>query len=400
MKHVRSACLVTVTLLLGAPSVAMPQELAVPKFPILDSPLSLKGDVRPHQYVGVIGRAAAWLGNETGEAELWVHPLKLANDFQLDFKIPDYVTPVHGADVARSVEIRPELTTITYSHATFTVRQHILAPLNEPGLLVLLDVDTFRPLEIIVNFKTVFQYAWPGAFGGQYTVWNDAERAFVLSESLRERNAVIGSPWAGSASSHPAHALPDAPSTFRIPIDADRAAREFVPIAIAAGITPRDSVFQVYRRLITDAEKLYREKRAHVTDLLANTTTIDTPDDELDKAFAWSKINLDEQLVCNPDLGCGLVAGWGQSGQSTRPGFGWFFGGDAAINSFAMDATGMWSLVAQELRFLANYQREDGKITHEISQAASPAVALMCLAQPQETPATTSLTASNKACTG
>ena len=48
MKHVRSACLVTVTLLLGAPSVAMPQELAVPKFPILDSPLSLKGDVRPH----------------------------------------------------------------------------------------------------------------------------------------------------------------------------------------------------------------------------------------------------------------------------------------------------------------------------------------------------------------
>ncbi len=370
MKHVRSACLVTVTLLLGAPSVAMPQELAVPKFPILDSPLSLKGDVRPHQYVGVIGRAAAWLGNETGEAELWVHPLKLANDFQLDFKIPDYVTPVHGADVARSVEIRPELTTITYSHATFTVRQHILAPLNEPGLLVLLDVDTFRPLEIIVNFKTVFQYAWPGAFGGQYTVWNDAERAFVLSESLRERNAVIGSPWAGSASSHPAHALPDAPSTFRIPIDADRAAREFVPIAIAAGITPRDSVFQVYRRLITDAEKLYREKRAHVTDLLANTTTIDTPDDELDKAFAWSKINLDEQLVCNPDLGCGLVAGWGQSGQSTRPGFGWFFGGDAAINSFAMDATGMWSQVAQELRFLANYQREDGKITHEISQAA------------------------------
>jgi hypothetical protein len=75
-------------------------------------------------------------------------------------------------------------------------------------------------------------------------------------------------------------------------------------------------------------------------------------------------------VVCNPDLGCGLVAGWGTSGSSTRPGFGWFFGGDAAINSFAMDATGLWPQVAQELRFLAQYQRDDGKITHEISQAA------------------------------
>jgi glycogen debranching enzyme len=64
------------------------------------------------------------------------------------------------------------------------------------------------------------------------------------------------------------------------------------------------------------------------------------------------------------------VAGWGPSGQSTRPGFGWFFGGDAAINSLAMSATGMTDEVAQGLRFLAKYQRADGKITHEISQSA------------------------------
>lgn len=362
--------LLCLLLSVSAAATAVDQGPVVPKFEISASPLALRGDVRLHQYVGVIGRAAAWLGSETGEAELWVHPLKLANDFKLDFKIPDYVAVVRGIDVARTIEIRPEITTITYSHATFTVRQHILAPLNEPGLLLLLDVETIRPLEIIVSFKTVFQYAWPGAFGGQYTVWNDDEKAFILSESLRERNGVIGSPWAGTASSHPAHALPDAPSTFTIPVDTARAAREFIPIAIAAGIAPRDDVLEVYRRLIARAEDLYREKRGHVTALLDGTTSIDTPDDELDLAFAWSKINLDEQLSCNPDLGCGLVAGWGPSGKSTRPGFGWFFGGDAAINTFAMGATGLWAQVAQGLRFLAEYQREDGKITHEISQSA------------------------------
>ena len=197
----------------------------IAKFAIARSPIQLAGDARPRQYLGVVGRKAAWLGTETGDAELWVHPLKLATHFRLDFKIPDYVDPIRGADVARRVDVRPELTTITYSHATFTVREHILVPLDEPGILVLLDVDTVRPLEIVASFRSVFQYAWPGALGGQYTSWNAAEKAFLMSESRRQHNAFIGSPWTATASDHPAHALPDAPSTFVIPVDRSRIAR-------------------------------------------------------------------------------------------------------------------------------------------------------------------------------
>jgi glycogen debranching enzyme len=356
--------------LLTSPTNAQ-SDKAVPRFEIERSALRITKDVRPRQYLGVVGRAVAWLGSETGEAELWVHPLKLANDFELAFRIPDYVEPIRGADVARTIDVRPELTTITYSHATFTVRQHILAPLHVPGLLVLLDVSTFRPLEVQVSFNTVLQYAWPGAIGGQYAFWNETERAFMLSESRRETNAMIGSPWATTASAHPAHALPDAPNTFVIPVDSLRAINEFIPIAVAAGIASRDSIVSLYRSMLDDAESLYRERATHVSELLEHTTIIDTPDDLLDEAFAWSKINLEEATVCNPDLGCGLVAGWGPSGPGMRPGFGWYFGGDAAINSFAMDATGMWQQVADGLRFLAKYQRHDGKIPHEISQSAA-----------------------------
>ena len=342
----------------------------VPRFAIAPSPIGLRGDVRPRQYLGVVGPRSAWLGVETGEAELWVHPLKLASGFSLGFRVPEYAEPVRGADVARTVEVRPEATTITYAHATFTVRQHVLAPLDEPGLLVLLEVDAYRPLEIVVSFRTVLQYAWPGALGGQYAFWSADDRAFVLSESLRRRNAFIGSPWAASGSSHPAHALPDAPSTVTIPVDPARAAREMVPIAIVAGTGPRAETAAAYRRLLSRAPELYAARRRHADALREEGLRIDTPDDRLDLALEWAKANLDEQTVCNPDLGCGLVAGWGPSGDGARPGFGWFFGGDAAINSFAMAATGQWAPAADGLRFLAKYQREDGKIPHEVSQAA------------------------------
>jgi glycogen debranching enzyme len=357
-----------------APSAAHAEEPpafpAVPRFAIAPSPIGLRGDVRPRQYLGVVGRRSAWLGLETGEAELWVHPLKLASGFSLSFRIPEYVEPVRGADVARSVEVRPEATTVTYSHATFTVREHILAPLDDPALLVLLEVDTYRPLEIVVGFRAVLQYAWPGGLGGQYAFWSAEDHAFVLSESLRTRNAYIGSPWATSGSSHPAHALPDAPSTFTIPIDPARAAREMVPIAIAAGTGPRADTAAAYRRVLSGARRIYEARRKHADDLREGGLRIDTPDDRLDLALEWAEVNLDEQLVCNPDLGCGLVAGWGPSGDGARPGFGWFFGGDAAINSLAMAATGQWKPAADGLRFLAKYQRADGKVPHEISQAA------------------------------
>ncbi|MDE0649179.1 MAG: GH116 family glycosyl hydrolase, partial [Gammaproteobacteria bacterium] len=347
--------------------------LSVPRFDIVPSAIELTGPVRPGEYLGVVGPRAAWLGLETGEAELWVHPLKVGNGFRLSFTTPRHGAPIPGGQVARTVHVRPELATITYSHAAFQVRQHILAPADTAtsGLLVLLEVDTPEPLEIVAEFEPVLNYMWPGSLGGQYAYWDAERRLFVLSESLQTRNAVVGSPWATNSVEHPAHQLGEAPRTMVIPVDPERAGREFIPIAVAAGTGSRETVLESYRELIANAEGLYYDKRLWAGRALTSTVSVETPDPELDLALEWAKINLEEQRVCNPDLGCGFVAGWGLSRNGTRPGFGWFFGGDAAINTFAMDALGQWDLVAEELAFLARYQRADGKITHGISQAAA-----------------------------
>ena len=383
MRYRVAAC-TTPILLLALPAPATAQRLpdppsgdlatlSVPRFAIHPSPIELTGPVRPGEYLGVTGPRAAWLGVETGQAELWVHPLKVANGFRLSFSTPSYGAPIPGEAVARTVHIRPELATITYSHAAFQVRQHILAPRDTAasGLLVLLEVDTPDPMEIVAEFHPVLNYMWPGSLGGQYAYWDGERRVFVLSESLQTRNAVVGSPWATNSVEHPAHQLGDAPRTMVIPVDPERARGEFIPIAVAAGTLPRDTVFARYARLISGAGMLYRDTRAWADSVLAATASVETPDPALDLALEWAKINLEEQRVCNPDLGCGFVAGWGLSGDGGRPGFGWFFGGDAMMNTFAMDALGQWELVAEELAFLADYQRDDGKITHEISQAAA-----------------------------
>jgi glycogen debranching enzyme len=98
------------------------------------------------------------------------------------------------------------------------------------------------------------------------------------------------------------------------------------------------------RRLAARGD-LYRAAIEHANALHDGLLSIDTPEDELDLALEWAKVNLDEAMVCNPDIGCGLVAGYGLSGAaSDRPGFGWFFGGDAAWNALSLDALGAFDV--------------------------------------------------------
>ena len=99
-----------------------------------------------------------WLGLETGQAELWVHPLKVGRGFRLGFSTPSYGTAIPGDQIARTVHLRPEVTTITYSHAAFQVRQHILAPRDTAthGILVLLEFIPIAVAAGTVPRDTVF----------------------------------------------------------------------------------------------------------------------------------------------------------------------------------------------------------------------------------------------------
>jgi hypothetical protein len=344
--------------------------MTIARFARAANPIALVGVARPERYMEASGRKAALLGREDGSFEAWVYPLKVVHDFHLSFGVPEYADPIPGASLASSVDIRPEASMVRYSHAAFTVDATWLVPLNEQGALVLLDVRTSEPLNLVVKFRVDLKPMWPAALGGQYSYWDAALKAYVAGEGSGKNAALIGSPFGVDPPEQPAHNLPDAPTQFTIAITPDTAAKGLVPIVIAASPEGLTAAKATYQKLLASAAPLYAEAERHYRGVREQMTSINTPDARLDLAFEWGKVALDKGLVCNPHLGCGLIAGLGPSGTSERPGFGWFFGGDAFINSWAMTAYGDFSTVKQALEFLRKRQRVDGKMMHELSQGA------------------------------
>ncbi len=381
--------IVILALAAAIPAAAIAQTIA--PFDLGRSPIALSGDARAGQFVSAVGRRSIAMGTEDGGFEVWSWPYKWMHDFRLSFRVPKYTQPIAGRDVARSVIVRPEGVTITYAYETFTVKQTVFTPLDLPAVVMLLEVDAIRPMEIVASFTPDLHLAWPASLGGQYLVWRPDAKAFLFSESRRTVSAFLGSPAVTQASDVPAHQLTAAPPQFTIGVgNASERYTEprlgeppggnvnihagFIPIVLAGGEMPRDSALALYNRLLEPGviEREWKKRVAHADSIRTRQVSVVTGDADVDLAVEWAKVNLDESMVCNPDLGCGLVAGYGLSGAaSDRPGFGWFFGGDASINSFAMSAVGQHDLVRDgALKFFARYQRADGKITHEISQGA------------------------------
>lgn len=347
------------------------QEGLIPAFPLRPNDLTLARLARPGTPFNKVGHRFAVLADEGGSFEAWAYPLKLFRQFGLSFFVGSSTSPIRAKDIVRHIRVSPEATTLTFTFQSFTVRAHYIAAVDLPGAILLLQVDSIEPLTIVCGFLPVLEPMWPAGLGGQYAFWNNQLKAYIISEPTAKNHGLVGSPAASGISYTPAHMLSDTPSEFKIECpDPDRLRDKYIPIYMAGGKGPREDILKVYEKLQLDPQGVYENSWFHHQRLQAETLKIRTPEKKLDMAFAWAKVTFDNLLVENPDLGRGLVAGWGASGTSSRPGFGWFFGGDAYINSLSILSYGGWPTVKQALAFTQKWQREDGKMAHELSQGA------------------------------
>ena len=272
----------------------------------------------------------------------------------------------------RQITVHPESTSILYSSDTFTVRETLLVPIHEPGAIIQFDVDAAEPVEIEAEFQRDFQLEWPGAIaGGSASLyWDQNLRAFVFADELNRFAAVVGSPSADLISQeYWTNYSASQQNSFRLGVT--NKGRETKVIVIAASPTNSTGAEATYRRLSASYPTLLRESSEYYQAYLDRTVAISVPDKQLQTAYDWSRVSMIQGLVDNPFLGSGLVAGYRTSGDFERPGFAWFFGRDALWTSLALDAADDFSTTRTELDFLSKYQRDDGKIPHEVAQSAS-----------------------------
>jgi glycogen debranching enzyme len=311
---------------------------------------------------------AALLGNEAGRMEAWIYPLKIFREFHLKFHVSNQTLPAEA--LARTLTVRPESCTILYAGDTFTVRQTFFVPVREQGAVILLDVETEQPLEIEAVFHRDFQLEWPAALGATYLSWGAAERAFYFGEEQRKFVALVGSPTAGNPlSEYQTNYAESQESSFRL--GPTTRGKESKLIVVAGSTEGQAAAEKTYQYLLSAYPQLLRESADYYRDYLARTLSVELPDEQLQQAYDWARVSMLQGMVTNPYLGTGLVAGYRTSGESQRPGFAWFFGRDSFWTSLALNASGDFSNSRTALDFIGKFQRDDGKIPHEVSQGAN-----------------------------
>lgn len=330
--------------------------------------LELSRTVRSWEFLPVTGTRAGLLGNESGRMEAWIYPLKVFRDFHLRFRTEGRVLPAEA--LARTVTVRPESATILYAGDTFTVRETFFVPVGEQGAVILLEVETEQPVEIEAAFHRDFQLEWPAALGATYLDWVAERRAFYFGEEQRKFAALVGSPTAMDPRlEYQTNYSESQESSFRL--GATTKGKETKLIVIAGSMEGRPAAEKTYQHLTSAYADLLKESAEYYRDYLGKTVSVELPDAQIQQAYDWARVSMLQGMVSNPSLGTGLVAGYRTSGESQRPGFAWFFGRDSLWTSFALNSAGDFSNSRTALEFISKYQREDGKIPHEISQGAS-----------------------------
>lgn len=372
-----------VLLLCGVAAAQTAEFNSVTAFPLQENGLAIQRRVDAGAPFTVAGMRGVVLGQQQGTFEAWVLPVKLLSNFRITARLKDYPVPIDLNKDAAEVSVFPDHTVITYSHIAFTVRQIMFAPNDAPegtGPVALFQIDSTRPLDLTFSFTPEVRPMWPKPSQGTPSAeWVKEGNSgfYVLHTDFPNLAGAVAMPGTEPGIMAPYQEKPhDYPLQLKLHYDPVRDGSRYFPLLMAAGRTKKTATKAALEadleRLNATLPQLYAGHTGQYRGIEDSLTSIQTPDAALNDDFAWAEISI-EQLKARslPSDDTALVAGYFSSGDSARPGFGWFFGRDALYTLYAVDSYGDFGLSRDELEFLVHRQRDDGKIMHEYSQTAA-----------------------------
>jgi glycogen debranching enzyme len=388
--HVLSmaATLLSLLAIIAAAQQATPKFTPIASVPFDTTSPVLRAAAESQKPFTVAGTHGVLLGQQDGTLEAWVLPVKLLSHLTLEAEMKDYPVPIDVNRLATQIEVRPDRTVLTYSHIGFTVRQIMFSPGSEAwrgGPVVLYEFDCLRPTDFTFRFTPELKWMWPERNEGVPNVeWVPAANQgyYILHSDYPDLAGAITIPGAQPGILAPYQERPQAhPVELRLHIDPAHDNGRLFPLLMTAGMNPQaasnSALGATLAQFNADIPAAYAAHAESWKKLLASATSIDTPNAILNEAFQWATISIEQLKATITDKYSGdetaLVAGYYASGDSARPGFGWFFGRDALYTLYAVNGFGDFKLTRDELLFLIHRQRADGKIMHEYSQTA-PAI--------------------------
>lgn len=370
---------------LASPALAAVQTSFTPvqSFSLSGNPLEIRQPAQANRPFSVPGARGAILGQQDGSFELWLLPVKILHNVRLTATLEGYETTINLNDHASQIEVRPDHTTITYSHAAITVKQHMFIPRatesNVATAVVLFEIHAVKPAVVTLQFEPSMERQWPAPnFGRPSASWTSIGTGGIYTLATDNPNffGMVGMPGSDRGELRPYQERPKTlPLEFHIRYEPGRDDHKFFPLlAAVTGVDgkPELTQTQLRDRLLEAAatvHELYRSTADFYDHFFDTRLTVHTPDKELDEALQWAEISIEQAKVASAE-GSGLAGGWYTSGDSARPGFGWFFGRDTLWSLYAVNSYGDFQLSREAMDFLLAHQRADGKMMHEYSQTA------------------------------
>ena len=367
----------------SAQAIDRPPVLA--NFPFENSvPLKIVREAVPAKPFSVVGPRGAILGRQDGSFEAWIFPWKILSNLRISAEMWDYPVPIDVNELAAVIEVRPDHTTITFSHANFTLREVLFAPHNAPngaGVLAFFQVEALRPVTFTFQFTPEMKRMWPALSDDRPSpewVKTDAGGFYVLHLNFPDHAAAVEMPGAEPGILAPYQERPKTyPLQLVLHFDPAHDGNKLFPLLLATADSVEDSNTTVLARNLDEIgrvfQSLYEETGAYYKKFLSEHLILETPDKQFDDAFAWAEVSIDQLKVqtATPPKETALVAGFYGSGDSARPGFGWYFGRDALWTLYAVNSYGDFQLSRDQFEFLLRRQSPEGKIMHEWAQTAS-----------------------------
>ena len=352
---------------------------------VLDQPgqLAIRSDIMAQKPFSVTGPRGALLGQQDGSFEAWIFPWKILSNLRIQADMKDYPVPIDVNQQAATIDVRPGHTIITFSHANFTIREILFTPQQAPdgvGALAFYQIEAVRPMTLTFSFTPEMKRMWPALSDDRPSpewVKRGESGFYVLHLNAPDHAAAIAMPDAQYGILAPYQERPkNYPVQFVLHFDPATDTDKLFPLLMATADTAADATTVALglrlQELDGQLQTLYSGTQAYYSKFSSKHLSIDTPDEKLNQAFSWAEVAIDQLRVQTTPSHAetALVAGFYTSGDSARPGFGWYFGRDALWTLYAVNSYGDFQLTRDELNFLIKRQSPEGKIIHEWAQTA------------------------------